>query len=324
MLLSFPALVKSILKQLCPHNYPILNSRLFFEIWLTFVLDQSLTSMRSLFYRLNKSGIKVDISTFSKACKTRQDEHFCRIYTDLIGRLKRKNPATAQMLFPIDSTVITLTSKLFWMQGYHQVKLLSGVNLTQGNPSECLIHFGQGHDAKFADRVTSMIPEDAVGVMDRGFASWDFLDQLSQTQTHFVVRIKNTMKTELEHERYRVVWFCDLESQTEFRLATNVDLMTNEEISEVYRHRWQIEVLWKFLKMHLKLDRLISKSVNGVTIQIYMVLIAYLILQLIEIPEFYGHQLLDKLRYLQLELSRRCSIVHWSHDLLPETLVGAS
>jgi putative transposase len=100
--------------------------------------------MRSLFYRLNKSGIKVDISTFSKACKTRQDEHFCRIYTDLIGRLKRKNTATAQMLFPIDSTVITLTSKLFWMQGYHQVKLLSGVNLTQGNPSECLIHFWSG------------------------------------------------------------------------------------------------------------------------------------------------------------------------------------
>jgi hypothetical protein len=55
-----------------------------------------------------------------------------------------------------------------------------------------------------------------------------------------------------------------------------------------------------------------------------MVLIAYLILQLIEIPEFYGRQLLDKLRYLQLELSRRCSIVHWSYDLLPETLVGVS
>ena len=129
------------------------------------------------------------------------------------------------------------------------------------------------------------------------------------------------MKTELEHERYRVVWFCDLESRTEFRLATNVEQMSNEEVGEVYRHRWQIEVLWKFLKMHLKLDNLITKNVNGVTIQIYMVLIAYLILQLIEIPAFYGRQLLDKLRYLQLELSRRCSMVHWSFDLLPETLV---
>jgi len=49
--------------------------------------------------------------------------------------------------------------------------------------------------------------------------------------------------------------------------------------------------------MHLKLDRLISKNVNGVTMQIYMVLIAYLILELMEIPAFYGHRLLDKFRY---------------------------
>lgn len=277
--------------------------------------------MRDLFYRLNKAGIKVDISTFSKACKTRQNQHFCRIYVELMERLKRKNPTTAQMLFPIDSTIVTLTSKLFWMQGYHQVKLMNGVNLVQGNPSECLIHFGQGHDALFASLVPGMIPEDGIGIMDRGFASWEFLEQLSQTKTLFVVRIKNNMKTELDHQRYRVVWFCDLESRREFRLATNVEQMTNEEVGEVYRHRWQIELLWKFLKMHLKLDKLITKNVNGVTIQIYMVLIAYLILQLIEIPAFYGHQLLDKLRYLQLELSRRCSIVHWSFDLIPETLV---
>lgn len=97
--------------------------------------------------------------------------------------------------------------------------------------------------------------------------------------------------------------------------------MSNEEISDIYRHRWQIEVLWKFLKMHLKLDHFITKNVNGVSIQIYMVLITYLILLLIEIPAFYGSELLDKFRYLQLELSRRCSMVHWSYDLLPETLV---
>lgn len=108
------------------------------------------------------------------------------------------------------------------------------------------------------------------------------------------------MKTEFDHNRYRVVWFCDLESRSEFRLATNLAPLTNEEISEIYRNQWQIEILWKFLKMHLKLKHLISKNVNGVTIQIYMVLIAYLILELIEIPAFYGHRLLDKFRYLQL------------------------
>ncbi len=277
--------------------------------------------MRDLFYRLNHSGVSVDMSTFSKACKNRTDQQFCRIYAQLIERVKRQKPAEAQILFPIDSTVVALTSKLFWLQGYHQVKLLSGINLDHGNPSECLIHFGQGHDAKFADLVSTMIPENSIGIMDRGFASWEFLDEMSLAKTMFVVRIKNNMKTEFDHDRYRVVWFCDLESRSEFRLATNMNEMTNEQVSEIYRYRWQIEVLWKFLKMHLKLDKLMTKNLNGVTMQIYMVLIAYLILLLIEIPAFYGSKLLDKFRYLQLELTHRCSIVHWSYDLLPETLV---
>jgi hypothetical protein len=73
--------------------------------------------------------------------------------------------------------------------------------------------------------------------------------------------------------------------------------------------------------MHLKLNKLITKNVNGVTWQILMVLIAYLILQLMEVPQFYGKTLLDKFRYLQVELSQRCSLIHWSYDLIPETLI---
>lgn len=66
---SFANLVKFILKHLSSCDYAVLNSQLFFKIWLTYVLDQSLTSMRALFYRLNHSGIAVDMSTFSKANK---------------------------------------------------------------------------------------------------------------------------------------------------------------------------------------------------------------------------------------------------------------
>jgi putative transposase len=321
MINSFPKIVKSLLKQLSPNDYPVLNSRLFFEIWLTFILDKSLTSMRDLFYRLEHSGIKVDISTFSKACKTRQGENFCRFYIQLLKQLKQRCPEVAELLFAIDSTIISLCSKLFWENQYHQVKLLNGIETSQGVTTECIIHFGQGHDARFADSINSMIPENAIGIMDRGFASWEFLDELSKTQTRFIIRIKNNMKTQLDHQRYRVVWFCDLESQSEFRLATNVESMSDEEIGEAYRKRWEIEILWKFLKMHLKLEKLITKNINGVTTQIYMVLIAYLILKLMEIPKFYGQTILDKFRYLQLELSQRCSIIHWSYDWLPETLV---
>jgi len=52
------------------------------------------------------------------------------------------------------------------------------------------------------------------------------------------------MRTELNHSRYRVVCFCNVESQTEFRLATNLlaEEITNEEIADIYRCRWQIEL----------------------------------------------------------------------------------
>ncbi len=53
-----------------------------------------------------------------------------------------------------------------------------------------------------------------------------------------------------------------------------------------------------------------------------MVLITYLILELVDIPEYFGRKLLDKLRYVQLELSRRCSTVHWSFDWQPELRVA--
>jgi putative transposase len=79
-------------------------------------------------------------------------------------------------------------------------------------------------------------------------------------------------------------------------LATNIpeEIMSHEEIAEAYRRA--IEVLWKFLKTHLRLDKMMSKNLNGMTMQIDAILIVYLLWQLyaygtatpIEIPRIYG------------------------------------
>lgn len=71
---------------------------------------------------------------------------------------------------------------------------------------------------------------------------------------------------------------------------------------EIYRCRWGIEFLWKFLKMHLKLEHLIIKNINGIAIQTYVTLIAYLILQLVKLPQIWDQKLLNKLRYLQASI----------------------
>ncbi|MDB9516477.1 transposase [Roseofilum reptotaenium CS-1145] len=123
------------------------------------------------------------------------------------------------------------------------MKLINGREISSSNLTECLINFGQEHDAKFREQVMTMIPDGAVIIMDRGFASWEFIEEMSKTQTKFVVRIKNHMKTQFNPQRYRVVCFHDPETQTEYRLATNLKDMTDEEVSEIYRKRWDIEIL---------------------------------------------------------------------------------
>lgn len=75
---SFPKIVKDILKSLPKNDYPVLNSRLFFECWLSYALDNSLTSMRDLFKRLNNTGFEVDISTFSLGLFSPQSKNLSR------------------------------------------------------------------------------------------------------------------------------------------------------------------------------------------------------------------------------------------------------
>ena len=52
----------------------------------------------------------------------------------------------------------------------------------------------------------------------------------------------------------------DLETKTEFPLVTNLPTLgeaavSDDEIRDIYRLRWGVELLCKFLKMHLKLDK---------------------------------------------------------------------
>lgn len=331
---SFPKIVKEVLAALPKNDYPVLNTRLFVECWLGYALDKSLTSMRDLFKRLNNTEIEVDISTFSKASSHRSQDVFHQIYQHLSGLVHRKNLHDKYVICPIDSTIISLTSQLLWSLGYHQVKLFSSLNLNTGATNENLIIFGFNHDYNYGKSMVDALPANGVGVMDRGFAGLKFLQSTASSDRYFVLRIGNKYKLEFDEDSeltqvgtgqerglYRVVQFCNLETKTEYRLVTNLpkigeEVITDEEVMEMDRCRWGIELLWKFLKMHLKLDHLITKNPNGITIQIYATLIAYLILQLVEIPQVWGNKLLDKLRYLQTCMCQEISYVHWIESIL--------
>jgi putative transposase len=48
-------------------------------------------------------------------------------------------------------------------------------------------------------------------------------------------------------------------------------------------------------------------------------LIAYVVLQLVEIPKEFGDKILDKLRYLQAFMCENISYVHWFRRIVFET-----
>ncbi|WP_425244415.1 transposase [Thermostichus vulcanus] len=168
-----------------------MNTQLFVKIWLTYIFDKSVTSLRDLFFQLNHSGVKGSLSSFSRACSSRGLQSINRLFVELLHQVRRRSRRKDVIICPFDSTIIGLTSKLFWAEHYHQVKLLTSLNQETRAPSEFLIHFGERHDAYFGELVLGMIPENGLAVGDRGFASKELFKQFIDSEKLFLVRINS-------------------------------------------------------------------------------------------------------------------------------------
>jgi hypothetical protein len=91
--------------------------------------------------------------------------------------------------------------------------------------------------------------------------------------------------------RYRLVTFWAGASQ--FLLLTDREDLTTFQVMVLYAYRWQVELLFRFLKRTMHGIHLINQSQEGVTIQFYMLLIVSL---------------------LQLRLKQQAMTSHDEHD----------
>lgn len=150
----------------------------------------------------------------------------------------------------------------------------------------------------------------ATYVFDKGYYDYNWWHQMEQTGALFVTRFKKnaalkTMKALAipkdsgEHiladervsfkNRYpggkrinhyqaplrRIV--VAREDKKPLVLATNDFERSAAEIAELYKTRWQIELLFKWLKQNLKIKRFFGRSNNAVRTQIYIAIITYLL-----------------------------------------------
>ena len=140
-------------------------------------------------------------------------------------------------------------------------------------------------------------------IADRGYFSFNLAAQIESAKAFFILRIKNNIRVSQsmdlkpscsqgqkiplcfkklrdqlvrfesdKHAKvYRLICFEVLQSQ--FTICTNRLDLTTLQIIILYAFRWQVELLFKFIKRNLKGIHLFNNTENGVNIQFYILMI---------------------------------------------------
>ena len=83
-------------------------------------------------------------------------------------------------------------------------------------------------------------------------------------------------------EHLRLVRFHDEEQDREFMFLTNAMELTAQQVADLYKNRWQIELFFKWLKQHLKIKKFWGTTENAVRIQIYSAICAYCLVAIVQ------------------------------------------
>ena len=101
---------------------------------------------------------------------------------------------------------------------------------------------------------------------------------------------------------FRHIIYRDLESGKIFHFVTSDFKSSATEIAKVYRKRWAVELLFKWLKGHLKIRHLGVKSPNAIKVQLAASILVQLLLKLKHIKDKYKNSLWDLLRQIRSRL----------------------
>lgn len=219
----------------------------------------------------------------------------------------------------IDSTTITLFSNvIFKGVGRHPKtgKKKGGIKV------HSVIHANEGvHcDVRFTSAATndsfmlapSHFQHDEIVALDRAYINYEKFEELTQRNVVYVTKMKKNLKYEtlvdcmdmnpdgrMEYREQvvvfrkdgvihiaRIITYVDIKKGKTPKLVsllTNDFDMSMETVVAIYRRRWQIESLFKQIKQNFPLRYFYGESANAIKIQIWVTLIANLLLSLLQI-----------------------------------------
>ena len=218
----------------------------------------------------------------------------------------------------IDSTTVSLFSNaIFKGVGRHPktgkkkggIKVHAVIHANEGVPCDVQFTSAATNDAFML--APSHYKRDEIAAMDRAYINYAKFEELTDRGVVYVTKMKKNLNYEvlvdcmhqnrqgLMEYREQVVVFRKGEINHIARIITYVDikkgkqpklisLLTNdfdmplETIVAIYRRRWQIESLFKQIKQNFPLRYFYGESANAIKIQIWVTLIANLLLSVLQ------------------------------------------
>ena len=275
----------------------------------------ALEAHRSKCFHLGLGRKPIAKTTLATANQNRDYRIFEEFAFYMMAQAREKRSADIFKLggqvYAFDSTTIPLCLSVFWWAKFRKKK--GGVkahvlyDLEAQVPAFYHITTASVYDSKAMPEIP--YETGAYYVFDRGYNNFGELYRIQRMESFFVVRAKSNLQyrcvkwkrrlpkniltdAEIEltvyksrkdyPENLRLVRYYDEEQDREFMFLANAMDLTAQQIADLYKNRWQIELFFKWLKQHLKIKKFWGTMENAVRIQISAAITAYCLVAIIQ------------------------------------------
>jgi hypothetical protein len=270
--------------------------------------------------KLYHCGLKsVKRSTLCDALEKR-DHHIFEIAFNSLSTKAKLVAGTSGRRFKnplkiIDATTIELCLERFNWAKFRTTKGAVKLHLKLDGdflyPEQATITTGSVHEVN--EMASLCQKQQEIYVMDRGYVDYNRLYSIELSSSYFVTRMKSNCDYGVEKKlfssktgaiRYdgiirlnskngresypkpiRKICYHDEEYDRNYVFITNNFELSAQEISDIYKSRWQVELFFKWIKQNLKIKTFWGTSKNAVFIQIWVALIVALLIWIHKVLE---------------------------------------
>ena len=214
-------------------------------------------------------------------------------------------------VYALDSTTIDLCLGLFPWARFRStkgaVKLHTLLDLRGPMPASVWVTSGAFADVRVLD---VLLPEPgSIYVLDRGYVDFARLRRLDEARAVFVIRARRNLDFRRLYSRpvdrstgllcdqtirlegrdagrdypdkLRRVRYRDAEKGDAWTYLTNDFTLPALTVAELYRHRWRVELFFKWIKQHLRIRSFYGTSANAVKTQIWIAISVYVLVAIV-------------------------------------------